>query len=149
MPSLHIDTTNTHKYKPWSQAYSLSQQGHGTEATVSQMFLPEVGVEGLVIWYTPLTSFEHSGEMNSGVDWLTTRDFVFTVQLLDETAPFGTWRTNPCPFLRSKVRSSFPLNTRCSSSTTSTSGTTTHNSAHYNSEDIPDLILFVCLCFSP
>jgi len=92
MPSLHIDTTNTHKYKPWSQAYSLSQQGHGTEATVSQkMFLPEVGVEGLVIWYTHLTSFEPLGEMNSGVEWLTTRDFVFTVQLLDETAPFGTF----------------------------------------------------------
>jgi len=43
------------------------------------MFLPEVGVEGLVIWYTPLTSFESSGEMNSGVEWLTTRDFIFTV----------------------------------------------------------------------
>ena len=81
-----------------------------------------------VMWYTPLTSFEPSGNTNSGVDCLTTRDFTFTVQLLDETAPFGTWRTNPCPFLRSKVRSSFPLIVRCSTTTVSNSGRTKYNS---------------------
>ena len=50
-----------------------------------------------VIWYTPLTSVEPSGNMNSGVDWLTTRDFTSTVQSLEETAPFGTWRKTPAP----------------------------------------------------